>query len=59
METGAYDNFSFDVVEFDHFVPELIFKEEARKREEGVGLAFILAILAMVLLSGYISPLRL
>jgi hypothetical protein len=59
MDAGVYEGFSFDVVEFDHFVPKLVYKEQATKREEGVGLAFILAILAVVLFSGYISPLRL
>lgn len=59
MEAGAYEGFSFDVVEFDHFVPDLVLKDGAKKREEGAGLAFILLILTVVLLSGYLSPLRL
>ena len=59
MDAGAYDDFSFDVIEFERFVPELVSKEEARRRETGVELAFILSVLALVLLSGYISPLRL
>jgi len=59
MDAGAYDDFSFDVVEFDRFIPELVLKEEAKKREKGIELAFILSILALVLLSGYISPVRL
>ncbi len=59
MEAGAYEGISFDVIEFDHFVPDLVFKDGAKKREEGAGLAFILLIMVVVLLSGYISPLRL
>ncbi len=55
---GAYDEFSFDVVEFDHFIPELLLNEDARKRENGVSLAFVLALFIAILLSGYISPLR-
>ena len=55
---GAYDEFSFDVVEFDHFIPELLLNEDARKRENGVSLAFALALFIAILLSGYISPLR-
>ncbi len=55
---GAYDEFSFDVVEFDHFIPELLLNEDSRKRENGVSLAFVLALFIAILLSGYISPLR-
>lgn len=59
MDAGVYDDFSFDVVEFDHFVPELVYKDQAKKREEGAGLSFILVIFVVLLLSAYISPLRL
>ena len=58
MDAGAFEDFSFDLVEFDHFVPELLLNEGAKKREKGVGLAFILALMTVFLLSGYISPLR-
>jgi len=58
MEAGAYEDFSFDVVEFDHFIPELLLNVGAKKRENGVSLAFILALLMVILLSGYVSPLR-
>lgn len=59
MEAGALEDFSFDVVEFDHFVPDLLLKDGARKRENGVSLAFLLAIIAAFFLAGYISPLKL
>jgi hypothetical protein len=59
MDAGVYNDFSFDVVDFDHFIPELILKEEAGKREKGVGMAFFLVVLAVVLFSVHISPLRL
>ncbi len=58
MEAGAYEEFSFDVVEFDHFIPELLLKEGARKQEKGVSLAFLLALLTAILLAGYVSPVR-
>jgi len=58
MDAGAFDDFSFDVVEFDHFVPELLLNDGAKKREKGVGLAFILALMTVFLLSGYISRVR-
>lgn len=59
MEAGAYEEFSFDVVEFDHFIPKLLLEEGARKQERGVSLAFILSLFVLLLLSGRISPLRL
>ncbi|MCD4710965.1 MAG: DoxX family protein [Bacteroidales bacterium] len=58
MDAGVYDDFSFDVVEFDRFIPELLLNEGAANREEGVTLAFILALLMLFLISGYISPVK-
>jgi hypothetical protein len=58
MEAGAYEEFSFDVIEFDHFVPDLLLKEGAAERERGVGLAFILTLLLVILLAGRISPMK-
>jgi len=58
IDAGVYDDFSFDVVEFDHYMSRLVLQEGKAKREEGVALAFILAILLVLLLSGYISPVK-
>ena len=58
IDAGAFEDFSFDVVEFDHFVPKLLLNEGAKKREKGVSLAFILALMTVLLLSAYISPVR-
>ncbi|MCK4880705.1 MAG: hypothetical protein KAS82_08600, partial [Bacteroidales bacterium] len=58
MDAGVLDEISFDVVEFDRLIPELLLKEGAAKCEEGVTLAFILALLMLFLLSGYISPVK-
>jgi hypothetical protein len=58
MDAGTYEEFSFDMVEFDHFIPELLLNEGARKQENGVSLAFMLALIMVFLLSGYISPVR-
>jgi hypothetical protein len=57
-DAGAYEEFSFDMVEFDHFIPELLLNEGARKRENGVSLAFIMTLMMVVLLSAYISPVK-
>ncbi len=58
MDAGVLDEISFDVVEFDRLIPELLLKEGAAKHEEGVTLAFILVLLMLFLLSGYISPVK-
>jgi len=58
MDAGAFEEFSFDMVEFDHFIPELLLKEGAKKHEIGVSLAFILALIIVFLFSSYISPVR-
>lgn len=53
MEAGVLEEFSFDVVEFDRFVPELLLNEGAKKRERGVGLVFVLMLMLVFILSGY------
>jgi hypothetical protein len=58
MEAGVYEELSFDVIEFDHFIPDLLLKEGAEMREKGVGLAFILTLMVILLLAGRISPLE-
>lgn len=59
MEAGVYEELSFDVIEFDHFIPDLLLKDGAEKREMGAGLAFILTLMVILLLAGRISPLKL
>ncbi|MCK4749891.1 MAG: DoxX family protein [Bacteroidales bacterium] len=54
MEAGVYEDFSFDVMEFDQFIPDLILKEGAIKQERGVIIAFILGVLLLMLLSEYL-----
>jgi len=58
-ESGVYENFSFDVLDFEQFTPELLWKDGAARREKGVGLAFVLAVLMLIFISGHISPLKL
>ena len=59
MESGVLEEFSFDVVDFDQFTPELLWKDNAARRERGVAIAFILAVLLLVFISGHISPWKL
>ena len=58
MDAGVYDEFSFDVVEFDRFLPGLLLNNQASKREQGAVLSFILVLVVVILLSGYISPVK-
>ena len=58
MEAGVYEDFSFDVVDFERFIPGLLLEDGAAKRERGAGLVAILALVIIFLLASYISPLR-
>ena len=58
MDAGIYDELSFDMVEFDRIIPKLLLKEDADRREEGSAIAFILAVILLLLLSGHISPVK-
>jgi hypothetical protein len=59
MEAGAYDGFSFGILEFSSLVPDLVYKKAAGAREKGVIISFILGIAGLVLLAGLISPIEL
>lgn len=54
MEAGVYEDFSFEVMEFDQLLPDLLFKEGARMRERGAVIGFILGVLLLMLLSEYL-----
>ncbi len=56
MEAGLYEEFSFDIVDFDRFLPELLFKQSAKRGERRAIVAFIMGILLLLLLSQYMSP---
>jgi len=58
MEAGVSEELSFDLIEFDHFIPGLLLEDGAAKREKGVSLAFILTLILVLFLAGYISPIR-
>jgi len=53
-EAGVYEDFSFNVMEFDQLIPDLLLKDGSQKREHGVVVSFILAILVLMLLSEYL-----
>jgi len=58
MEAGIYEEFSFDVLDFDRFIPELVFEREAKKRERHVVVVFVMGVVVFLLLSRYISPIK-
>ncbi len=58
MEAGIYEEFSFDVLDFDRFIPELVFEREAKKRERHVVVVFVMGMVVFLLLSRYISPIK-
>lgn len=54
MEAGVYEDFSFAVMDFDSFIPDLLLKEGSKKQERGVVTGFILGLLLLMLLSEYL-----
>jgi hypothetical protein len=54
MEAGVYEDFSFNVMEFDTFIPELILTEGVTKRERSIVIGFILGVLLLMFLSEYL-----
>lgn len=58
MEAGIYEEFSFDVLDFDRFIPELVFERETKKRERHVVVVFVMGVVVLLLLSRYISPIK-
>jgi len=58
MEAGVYEDFSFAVVDFDRFMPELLYKKEVEKEERVVLVAFILGIILLLYITSFVSPIR-
>ncbi len=58
MEAGVYEDFSFDVLEFDQMANTWLFRQGDMKRERGVVAGFILGILLLMLLSEYLLHLN-
>lgn len=59
MEAGVFEGFSFGVLEFDSYVPDLIYKKGAKALEKGVLISFILGIVGLLALSALIVPIEL
>jgi uncharacterized membrane protein YphA (DoxX/SURF4 family) len=58
MEAGIYEDFSFGVLDFESFLPDLVYEKGDAAIERGVVVAFILGIFLLLLLSGFIAPIR-
>lgn len=59
MDAGAFEGFSFDVLEFSSYVPDLVYKKGASAIEKGVVISFVLCIVALVAIAALISPIEL
>jgi hypothetical protein len=54
MEAGVYEDFSFDVMDFEKFIPDLVLKPGSQNQERAIVAAFILSVLLLILLSEYL-----
>lgn len=59
MEQGLYDDFSFEVMEFDRFTAGLIYAPETRGRERSVAVMLVMGVLILLFVSRFVSPIRL
>jgi len=58
MEAGVYEDFSFDVLEFDRFTPDLIYSEKTKSSERNSVIAFVMGIVILLLLARFVSPIK-
>jgi uncharacterized membrane protein YphA (DoxX/SURF4 family) len=58
MEAGVYEEFSFDVVDFDRFLPDLLFKQNSETGERRALFAFVMGVVILLLMSQYVSRLK-
>lgn len=58
MEAGIYEEFSFNVIDFDRLAPGLLFKRGMHQRECGVVIIFVMGIFILLLLSQFVSPIK-
>jgi uncharacterized membrane protein YphA (DoxX/SURF4 family) len=58
MDGEIYDEFSFDVLDFESIIPKLLYKVDADRREQGVSLTFIITVILVLLFSGLVSRVK-
>ena len=56
IEAGVYEDFSFDVIDFERLTPKLLFEQSSSNRESGATAMFIMGITILLLLAQYVSP---
>ncbi len=57
-DAGIFDEFSFEVLDFDRFTPALIYSEQSRAREKSAVVAFVMGIVILLFLARFISPIN-
>jgi len=55
MEAGAYEDISFDLIEFEEVIPRLLLVEGTKEKDRAIALGFILTVLLLLLIAGYVS----
>jgi hypothetical protein len=58
MEAGAYEDFSFEVIDFDRIFTSMMCGQTAKKKEGRGVVIFILSVALVILVSHRISPIR-
>jgi hypothetical protein len=58
MEAGVYDDFSFDVIDFDPVISSYILEQSENRKERRMAVIFALGVLLVLLISASISPVR-
>lgn len=58
IEAGVYDDFSFDVIDFDPVISSYILEQSENRKERRMAVIFALGVLLVLLISGSISPVR-
>jgi hypothetical protein len=58
IEAGVYDDFSFDVIDFDPVISSYILEQSENRKERRMAVIFALGVLLVLLISASISPVR-
>ncbi len=59
MEAGGYNAFSYDILDFEQFMPGLVYQRDAHTKKLYVILLFMLGVVTLLLISGKIAPVTL
>jgi uncharacterized membrane protein YphA (DoxX/SURF4 family) len=59
IEAGIFEEFTFNVLDFDSFLPDLVYRAGTRRMEKGLITGFILGVILLLLLSNLAIKIRL